>query len=135
MTGGTYEIAAIAGPPLGGVFTDKLTWRWCFWINVPIGAVTFIAVMLLGKGSTKARVGNSASMTAKIMRFDPIGTLLLPHCLCHCAVAHRRRCHGSIANHKKANNMVMCCLSVCAGRLLPHLHLLRSHLVPGCPRR
>ena len=76
MTGGTYGIAAIAGPPLGGVFTDKLTWRWCFWINLPIGAVTFIAVMLLFKGSTKARNDNSASMAAKIMRFDPIGTLL-----------------------------------------------------------
>ncbi|KIK69223.1 hypothetical protein GYMLUDRAFT_237048 [Collybiopsis luxurians FD-317 M1] len=36
-----YAISAVVGPVLGGVLTDRLTWRWCFWINLFCGAPAF----------------------------------------------------------------------------------------------
>ncbi|HZQ33929.1 MAG TPA: MDR family MFS transporter [Mycobacterium sp.] len=37
--GAVFGVTTVVGPLLGGFFTDHLTWRWAFWINVPIGAV------------------------------------------------------------------------------------------------
>ncbi|WP_291813825.1 MDR family MFS transporter [Cellulomonas sp.] len=37
--GAVFGVATVAGPLLGGWFTDGPGWRWCFWLNVPIGLV------------------------------------------------------------------------------------------------
>ncbi|GAL03138.1 multidrug transporter putative [Photobacterium aphoticum] len=34
-----YAVSSIAGPLLGGYFAEHLSWRWVFWINLPLGAV------------------------------------------------------------------------------------------------
>jgi EmrB/QacA subfamily drug resistance transporter len=42
--GGVLALATVAGPLLGGFLVDHLTWRWIFYVNLPIGAAAFAVI-------------------------------------------------------------------------------------------
>jgi len=51
LIGSAFAVASVAGPLIGGFFTDSLSWRWVFYINLPIGAIALVVVAAVLHGS------------------------------------------------------------------------------------
>ncbi|KAF7919312.1 hypothetical protein EAE99_008614 [Botrytis elliptica] len=68
-----FAIATVCGPLIGGVFTEKATWRWCFYINLPVGGAAVFILLFVVEGKSRE---NTDTFLQKLRRMDPIGTLV-----------------------------------------------------------
>lgn len=72
LLGIIFAIASVLGPLIGGAFTSNVTWRWAFYLNLPIGGVS-LAVFIFTFHPPKPKV----NIKQELLRFDYLGTFLL----------------------------------------------------------
>jgi len=68
VSGSTYALAAILGPLAGGWISDNTTWRWVFYINIPVGIVALL-VLIFVMPTLRSKVGQ--------VTIDYVGAALL----------------------------------------------------------
>jgi EmrB/QacA subfamily drug resistance transporter len=68
LFGGVFGVSTVAGPLLGGFFVDNLSWRWIFYVNLPLGAVALAVIAAAFRAPQTTGVRHS---------IDWLGTLVL----------------------------------------------------------
>lgn len=99
LMGMVFGVSSVVGPLLGGAFTDKVSWRWCFYIkyvpdfesrvtftdshspsSLPIGGVAFLIMFFFLRIESEHV---NESLQRQFIRLDPLGTLVfLPGVVC-----------------------------------------------------
>ncbi|OAA59532.1 Major facilitator superfamily domain, general substrate transporter [Niveomyces insectorum RCEF 264] len=69
-----YFIGTAVGPYVGGAIIQNTSWRWVFYINLPVGGVSMVMIFLFLRVTYKS---NDASFAQKLRRIDYIGNLVL----------------------------------------------------------
>ena len=73
----TFLAASLAGPLLGGLFVDQLSWRWAFYVNVPIGIVALVLVSAHLPAPAERRAARVDYAGAALLASAVVATLLI----------------------------------------------------------
>lgn len=81
MFGLVFGIASVTGPLIGGALTVKATWRWCFYMNLPVGGIAAACLFFFLKSPEKKQ--ESVPAIKHLTRLDPLGTFFfVPSMVC-----------------------------------------------------
>ncbi|MGF6393243.1 MDR family MFS transporter [Pseudomonas plecoglossicida] len=72
-----YAVASVAGPVLGGWLTEYLSWRWVFWINLPLGLAAWWAIRRALAGVPTQRRNAKVDYAGALLLILGLGSLLL----------------------------------------------------------
>lgn len=76
-----YSLASVVGPILGGALTQRASWRWCFYVNLPVAAASAAVVLFLFRPPApppdSPRAAGAVPLREKLSHMDPAGVLLV----------------------------------------------------------
>ncbi|KAL6885757.1 major facilitator superfamily domain-containing protein [Trichoderma evansii] len=75
--GFVWALAGSAGPLIGGALTQFKTWRWCFWINLPISAIAFVLLLLLDVHNPRTKLSEGMKVIDWFGTFSILALTLL----------------------------------------------------------
>ncbi|KAF7874060.1 hypothetical protein EAF04_002732 [Stromatinia cepivora] len=72
----SWLIGVVLGPLIGGVFTEYTTWRWCFYLNLPIGGIAIAALLWVTVPNIRVQKPKRTTFTSLFHELDLAGYLL-----------------------------------------------------------
>ncbi|MFN3866082.1 MAG: MFS transporter, partial [Demequina sp.] len=67
VMGGVFAFATVAGPLLGGWFTESIGWRWVMWLNLPLGLLAIASAVLFLKIPARPRAGRKVDVSGMML--------------------------------------------------------------------
>ena len=86
VLGVTFGCASVVGPLMGGALTDELSWRWCIWINLPIGLLAAVMILAFLSQPTRA-LTTQIRFKKKLLNMDLNGSILVAGALSYFVLA------------------------------------------------
>lgn len=78
LSSSMFALGIILAPIIGGALTDRVSWRWCFWINLPAGALTVATQFFFFKPHS---IPSDRTLAQRVRSIDIVGCLLfIPAC-------------------------------------------------------
>lgn len=77
-----FGISICIGPVMGGAIIDRVSWRWCFWINLPIGGAALALILIFLRLRNTRNQDRNLYLKEKFQNMDIVGTITFIGSIC-----------------------------------------------------